>query len=273
MTKTSIDYSKTIIYKIVCNDLNVKDLYVGHTTDFTKRKYQHKNNSINENRKHYTIQSYDFIRKNGGWCNWSMIEIEKFPCNDGNEAKARERYWVETLNSLLNSISPIRSYDELKESKKAYDKIYSKDNKIKKDEYALEYRLKNIDTINEKRKEYRKQNKEKIRNQRLEYMINNADKFKEMQSIYTIKRKDKKQEYDKDYRLKNKEEITERQRQYRIEHKEIINERKSRPYLCECGCTIKWDKKASHIKTLKHKKLCDLLLTSENKIKNVIKII
>ena len=38
------------------------------------------------------------IRKNGGWENWCMIEIEKYPCNDKNEAKARERYWLETLN-------------------------------------------------------------------------------------------------------------------------------------------------------------------------------
>ena len=42
MPRKEIDYSKTVIYKIVCNDLNVKDVYVGHTTDFTKRKASHK---------------------------------------------------------------------------------------------------------------------------------------------------------------------------------------------------------------------------------------
>ena len=42
MPRTAVDYSKTIIYKIVCNDLNVKDIYVGSTTDFTKRKNKHK---------------------------------------------------------------------------------------------------------------------------------------------------------------------------------------------------------------------------------------
>ena len=30
------------------------------------------------------------IRENGDWNNWSMIEIEKYPCNDDNEARARE---------------------------------------------------------------------------------------------------------------------------------------------------------------------------------------
>ena len=37
MPKQIIDYSKNIIYKMVCNDLNVKDVYVGHTTNFINR--------------------------------------------------------------------------------------------------------------------------------------------------------------------------------------------------------------------------------------------
>ena len=37
-----IDYSKTIIYKIVCNDLNICVVYVGSTTDFIRRKNEHK---------------------------------------------------------------------------------------------------------------------------------------------------------------------------------------------------------------------------------------
>ena len=42
MPKTNIDYSNAIIYKIVCNNLNITDVYVGHTTQFTKRKNIHK---------------------------------------------------------------------------------------------------------------------------------------------------------------------------------------------------------------------------------------
>jgi len=38
MPKKEIDYSNTIIYKIVCRDLNIKECYVGHTTNFTKQK-------------------------------------------------------------------------------------------------------------------------------------------------------------------------------------------------------------------------------------------
>ena len=126
MTKTNIDYSKTIIYKIVCNDLNVTEIYVGHTTNFTKRKYSHKNSCVNEKNELYDLKIYQTIRQNGGWDNWSMIEIEKYPSSDGNEARARERFWFEELQANLNMQYPNRS---LNESKKASDKKYYDKNK------------------------------------------------------------------------------------------------------------------------------------------------
>ena len=36
-----------------------------------------------------------------------MIEIEKYPCNDNNEAKSRERYWYEELSAKLNMKIPV----------------------------------------------------------------------------------------------------------------------------------------------------------------------
>jgi len=78
MPKKFIDYSKTIIYKIVCNDLNITDVYVGHTTNFIKRKAHHKSNCVNPIFKSYNFKIYNIIRQNGGFENWSMIEIEKF---------------------------------------------------------------------------------------------------------------------------------------------------------------------------------------------------
>ena len=44
MPKAEINYSNTIIYKIYCKNEIVNDVYVGHTTNFTKRKYMHKIN-------------------------------------------------------------------------------------------------------------------------------------------------------------------------------------------------------------------------------------
>jgi hypothetical protein len=96
MPKKIIDFSKIIIYKIVCNDLNITDVYVGHTTNFINRKAKHKSDCNNPNSKSYNYKIYNLIRQNGGFENWSMIEIEKFQdCNDINEASAKERYYYE----------------------------------------------------------------------------------------------------------------------------------------------------------------------------------
>ena len=75
MGRTKTDYSKTIIYKIVCNDLNVRDKYVGSTTNFTNRKSNHKKCCSNETSRDYNYKVYQMIRLNGGWDNWNMIEI------------------------------------------------------------------------------------------------------------------------------------------------------------------------------------------------------
>ena len=54
-----------IIYKIVCNDLDVKYTYVGSTKDFTKRKCLHKSNSNNEKYGHKKL--YSTMKANDGW--------------------------------------------------------------------------------------------------------------------------------------------------------------------------------------------------------------
>jgi len=135
MPINTINYKNTIIYKIVCNNLEIKDVYVGHTTNFTNRKRHHKEDCYRFNSKKSSYKVYQTIRENGGWDNWSMIEIEKYPCKDNNEARARERFWYEQLNCTLNSRKPICSKKEYTETHKTekqnYDKIYREVNKEK----------------------------------------------------------------------------------------------------------------------------------------------
>jgi hypothetical protein len=121
MPRTPLDYSQTIIYKIVCNDVNVKHCYVGHTTNFTNRKHTHKINCNYETSSHYNLKKYQLIRQYGGFDNWSMIEIEKYPCNDLQEAIARERYYYDLLGADMNSQVPARSDAE-------YNKYYAQKN-------------------------------------------------------------------------------------------------------------------------------------------------
>jgi hypothetical protein len=99
------------MYKIVCRDLNIKDLYVGHTVNFRQRKHSHYRR-VNIDDEKMNMKVYQFIRANGGWNNWEMVEIEKYSCNDSNEARTRERYWYELLQATLNNNCPIRSHEE-----------------------------------------------------------------------------------------------------------------------------------------------------------------
>jgi hypothetical protein len=126
MPKKPIDYSKTIIYKIVCKDLNIKDCYVGHTTNWVKRKSRHKENCNKLNTK-----IYKFIRENGNWENWEMIEVKKYPCNDKREAESEERKIYEELNAGLNNNRPFITEDERKEYNKKKNKKYYQKNKEK----------------------------------------------------------------------------------------------------------------------------------------------
>lgn len=120
MPKTNIDYSNTIIYKLCCNDPTITDIYIGHTTNFTKRKNQHKFACYNRHDSYV----YQFICKNGGWENWNMIILDKVRCIDGNEARQHERRHIEDKKAMLNINMPIREYElnQINESKEALKK-------------------------------------------------------------------------------------------------------------------------------------------------------
>lgn len=98
-----------IIYKIVCNDLNISNCYVGSSNNFKQRKYRHKHNCNNENSEKHNLNVYKFIRNNGNWNNWNIVEIEKFNCNNKYDAYKRERYYIDLLKATLNTRIPSRT--------------------------------------------------------------------------------------------------------------------------------------------------------------------
>ena len=112
MPKVPTDYSKTCIYKLVHkDDVDNENIYIGSTTDFRNRKHRHKYNCNSVKHKESEVKKYQYIRDNGGWDNWVMVEIEKYPCNDKREAETRERYWIENTD-CINTIIPGRTTKE-----------------------------------------------------------------------------------------------------------------------------------------------------------------
>ena len=155
-----VNYSNSIIYKLCCNDVSITNEYIGSTTNFKQRKSGHKRTCNTPNREGYNYKVYCFIRENGGFENWSMVEIEKYEATDKRHLHARERYWIEQLKSVLNNSIPGRSIKEWrqvnKESIKEYGKQYHLDNKLKKTKYYQD----NKEDIKKQHKIYRDKSKE-----------------------------------------------------------------------------------------------------------------
>ena len=107
MPKVKIDYSNTIFYKIFCKDPSVKELYIGHTTNFVQRKYSHKQGCINPRSMNYKCKVYEVIRDNMGWDNWTMEIIAFHNCEDLYSAKKQEQHYFEEYKATLNSIEPL----------------------------------------------------------------------------------------------------------------------------------------------------------------------
>jgi hypothetical protein len=203
MPRIPVDYTKTIIYKISRYDEeDPANIYIGHTTDFYNRKSDHKRFCNNPDTNKYNFKIYQYIRNNGGWDNFNMLEIEKYPCADGNEARAREEQIRVELGAKLNSIRAFITGDK-NEYHKEQVKIYYENNKEK---VAGWVRI------------YSENNKEKVAERRKEYYENNKEKIAERGRIYRESNKD----YYKNYRENNKEKIAERMRIYRESNKEKL---------------------------------------------------
>ena len=167
MPKVPIDYSRTQIYKYVCNDSSVLCEYVGSTTNWDKRKAQHKQFCNNETNPHYHLKLYEMMRANGGFDNWKMILIEDYPCKSKREACAREQYQLEQLTEKINNIRALRTEEQLKE----YHTSYYQEHKEKIKEKATIYQQEHKDERKEYLKEYREKNLDKIKTHKNEKLV------------------------------------------------------------------------------------------------------
>ena len=271
MYNSLADYSKAVIYKIYCIDEKITDIYIGHTTCFYQRYRLHKSTCNNENAKGYNIKIYKIIRENGGWENWNMTIIEKFPCNNIYEAKERERYWIEKESSTLNITIPNRTHkeysqiyriihrEELSEKSKKYrennkDKIkdYIEANKEKISFQKQDWYEENKVIILEKAKEHYEEHKEEKLEYQKEYAAKNKEQIKSYQDEYRDKNKDKLSEQKKEYREAHKEEAAKAHKEWREVNKEKLKQQRAQICQCECGGEYTFGNKNRHFESKTH---------------------
>jgi hypothetical protein len=134
-----VNYQNAIIYKICCKDANIKEIYIGSTTSFKARKCSHKYKCYAESSRQYNQKNYKFIRDNGGWDNWDIIQIKTFPCNSKRELETEERKIIEEMKPELNSQIPTRTVQE-----------YAEDHKENIKEYRHQYYLNELEELKKK---------------------------------------------------------------------------------------------------------------------------
>lgn len=193
MPKIAINWETASVsfYKFVCKDPSILYSYVGHTTSFSRRKSQHKSSCANQKDKAHNFPLYVFIRENGNWINWDMVQIKSQICKDSLHARQIEQELLEQQHFKLNAMKAyvsieqtiIRHTEYRKQHKEEIAK-YRKENKkqtiIRNAEYykqnkeqfatkAVEYREKNREHLNKTSAEYRKQHKEELAKYNAEY--------------------------------------------------------------------------------------------------------
>lgn len=147
-TSNAIDYATRPIsfYKFICNDPTITSCYVGNTSNFRQRKYQHKNCCNDPKSKKYNQLLYTTIRANGGFDNWKMVEILSKICLSKIDAVTNEQNYIDALATGMNTQRAFSSA-ELRLEKRAN---YLKKNAIKIAKQQKDYNKKHRAIINEK---------------------------------------------------------------------------------------------------------------------------
>jgi hypothetical protein len=194
MPKANKDYSKTIIYRIRVGDKN----YYGHTTQpLHKRKWGHKSSFKDRpNQKLYKAMRDVGMNVDDIELTW----VEDWSCDNVNQARARERYWVER-DGMLNRNVPSRSPIEYRREKYANDaewrnKHIEQSSKIRRDKYENDkewkksFIKKQIDYVSKKRvdnSEWREKVNEKNK-ERMKKRYENDEEFRNRLKEYNRER-------------------------------------------------------------------------------------
>ena len=205
-------YQNGKIYKI-WNTIN-DEIYVGSSYEpLCKRMTCHRSDA--KLIKKQTSKLYKLMSELG--IDAFHIElIENYPCDNREELRQREGYYIKLIGTL---------------------------NMIIEGRTRLEYREDNKDKITSYMKQYRDDNKEHILESTKQYRENNVDKLKQ----YKTDNKEHIVEQSKEYYQRTKDQQCEYQKS------EKVKAWKNTKIECPCGGTYTLCHKAEHFKSAKHK--------------------
>jgi hypothetical protein len=145
------NYNKSRIYKIWCEDEGVDQIYVGSSKNLTNRTRSHKHACSDSSHKSYNLPLYIYIRENGGFENFYVHTLQKFPCKNKKQLQDREQHWIDKLKPTLNCKRANSTIESNKKNRQEFynvqikctncDKYYSKSNKTRhlQSKYCINY--------------------------------------------------------------------------------------------------------------------------------------
>lgn len=148
------DYSRAVVYKIVCKDTNISFVYVGSTCNYRDRLSHHKSDYFNVASPRYKLPLYEFMRANGDWINFEVVIVEEYPCECKRDLEVREQHWKIVCGDNIGVKKAHVTKEEIKEeARKNY--IQNRENRLQR---AKDYYEQN----KEKKRKYYEENKERI---------------------------------------------------------------------------------------------------------------
>ena len=190
-----MDYKNGKIYKIL-ND-NTDDVYVGSACQpLSKRMAEHRGALNKKACSNFKI--YNKMKEIGKEHFYTEL-IEEFPCDNVEQLRAREGYYIRQI-ATLNKLVAGRTKEEFEEYRHEAKK-----------EYGRKYRKEHCDaekqkTYNEK---YKSEHKEEIKDQRKKHYDDNKEEIKEKQMKYYVANRETRLDKMNEYRLRNVDKIKE----------------------------------------------------------------
>ena len=146
-----VNYQQGKIYKIVCHNTGL--IYYGSTCEpsLARRLHYHKTSYMCV--KYKVKCTSTKVLEND---NYGIFLVENYPCNNKDELRMRERFYIEN-NECVNKCIPIRFKEEIP----LLNKGHYKRKKTERLEAMKIYYLEHKAEIAEYQKEYREKNKAK----------------------------------------------------------------------------------------------------------------
>ena len=164
-------YKNSKIYEITSN--NTTMIYVGSCIVTLKRRLSEHKSKKNCSSK-YIIKFGDY----------NINLIEEYSCNNKDELRIREQYWIDKYKREGKNIINKRDAYISEEQRLEQQIEYRENNREKNKEYQIQYYVNNREKHNERNKKHYTDNREKILERNKKHYANNRDKQKELNKEY-----------------------------------------------------------------------------------------